>query len=689
MIESNVIELIDFGDLIQGMDIYSKEKYIHILRFFRVLSKNKSLPLIIDITFILIYFIQLWTINLILVPTEDDIILKILNYLKRVTCFYEIISNKENYLILFIIALIIIIIDFILMIIVLFIKKKINLAFLIFIINFLNIIIFYYLIGPIIEISLTSIWCENNIHKYLYSSCYTSTNHLIITILSFLMLLLYILVSFIYSYYSRELEAIKAISSKGNNFRIYCNYEIYCLLSKIIIFTLGFFIKKNGKNYIYISLYQSFSVLNCLIMSIYTYKKIYYYNKIINYINHLGWYMSTSFSICILLKTLLKLNGISNFIIFSWIIIMLSLYKAISIKNYLLISENNIFEFKNVKSMEMYKNILLNNLINKTNKKSRIVILGIIKKFEEFSKNNPELNYQYKKLLNNENLKKKISTEIDLPILSIIYILYSFYSEKFIKKEEITLHMCYFLINKFNNPTYAMYLCSRLRAESINGYYHKYYLSEDIKEYLIFKLKRISNKESIKHVQIGSVILYYLYTELFKIKIYDATTNQIDYFDLLKNNITTSKSTENFLKTSKSILKFRKEIMSIWGKIIEMNPFSDEYYKDYILYLDTIIQDEFLSKEESQKFIILKNNKSNEKNNIYHSMFLTDTSSVLLVDGYLSPGKILYASQNFPFLFMYTGKEILSLFIDDLLPNVIQMFHKELIEDGIKFSNIN
>ena len=129
--------------------------------------------------------------------------------------------------------------------------------------------------------------------------------------------------------------------------------------------------------------------------------------------------------------------------------------------------------------------------------------------------------------------------------------------------------------------------------------------------------------------------------------------------------------------------------MNILEKIIKLNPFSDEYYKDYTLYLDNIIQDEFLSKEVSKKYILLNNKKSHEKYNTYHQMFLIDTSSVLLVDGYFSNGKILYASQNFPFLFMYKGKELLSLYVDDLLPNCIQNFHKELIEDAVKFSNIN
>ena len=108
-----------------------------------------------------------------------------------------------------------------------------------------------------------------------------------------------------------------------------------------------------------------------------------------------------------------------------------------------------------------------------------------------------------------------------------------------------------------------------------------------------------------------------------------------------------------------------------------------------MLYLDSIIQDDFLSKEESKKYILKKNSKAHLKNNIYHKMFIIDKSALLLVDGYFSYGKILYASPNFPLLFMYSEKEILSLFIDDLLPNVVQPFHKDLIEEALKYSNIN
>jgi hypothetical protein len=52
-------------------------------------------------------------------------------------------------------------------------------------------------------------------------------------------------------------------------------------------------------------------------------------------------------------------------------------------------------------------------------------------------------------------------------------------------------------------------------------------------------------------------------------------------------------------------------------------------------------------------------------------------------------GKFLYTTPNFPSLFNFTGKEILNMCVDDLLPGVVAEFHKDLIENAIKYSNIN
>ena len=69
-------------------------------------------------------------------------------------------------------------------------------------------------------------------------------------------------------------------------------------------------------------------------------------------------------------------------------------------------------------------------------------------------------------------------------------------------------------------------------------------------------------------LQISSDILYNIYIDIFKLKIYDATTSQIDYFDILKSSVTTAKSTQSFLKQGENILKVRNDILTLWSKII-------------------------------------------------------------------------------------------------------------------------
>ena len=93
-------------------------------------------------------------------------------------------------------------------------------------------------------------------------------------------------------------------------------------------------------------------------------------------------------------------------------------------------------------------------------------------------------------------------------------------------------------------------------------------------------------------------------------------------------------------------------------------------------------------KTEEKRYYKLKTEKLHERNNPYYSIFNQEISTVLLADGNSLNGKIFYISPNFPSLFMFTGKEILNTSIDDLLPDVVLNFHKFLIEDAIKYSNL-
>ena len=155
MIDSNVIEWLDFGDSTQQIDAYILAHKKKLFRFFHELLKNKNFPNL-EIILIILYFIQLMIIILI-IDEKNDFIVEILMNLRNIFLFSEIIDNIEIYKkILFIISTIIII-DILLMLIIFFSIKYFKPHLILILINFINIIIFYYLLGPSVEISLLSL----------------------------------------------------------------------------------------------------------------------------------------------------------------------------------------------------------------------------------------------------------------------------------------------------------------------------------------------------------------------------------------------------------------------------------------------------------------------------------------------------------------------------------------------------
>ena len=421
-------------------------------------------------------------------------------------------------------------------------------------------------------------------------------------------------------------------------------------------------------------------------MSIYALNSLFYYDHSLNSWVHCGWYFSAWFSICIFFKSLLKIRVVSLAVICGVILISLGLYFHHYYSVFNLVTKFNIFEANNLKDIEKYNNLLLF-LLRSNEHNDKILLLGVIERFEEYITSNPETNEQYQKLVNDKHLQKKFSSNNELTVLSIIAIVYTYNIEKSKDIADLTFSMCYFLVNTCKNPTYAIWLCTKIKEKTHIQSYYKYVLMEEIKYYLLNNLTKNKNKLSLRHVQISSVILYNQYIDMFKMKIYDATCSQIEYFDLLKNTTTTAKTTKNFLKIGEDILNLRKDILNLWDKIILLNPFNTESQKDYMIYIEIILQDDALMRSEEKKYNTIKTEKLSERNNIYYSMFIRDFSSILISDGYSYNGKILYTSPNFPAMFLFAGKEVLNYTIDDLLPDVVQSFHKYLIEDAIKFSN--
>ena len=139
MIESNIIKWLDFGDTTQKMEIYTKEKTLRIFRFFRALAQNRF-PNAIEVTLIIIYFLQLLAVTSYFASYDNDIIPNIFYYLKKILLLSDIITDKNTFVKLFYIVLLIIIFDLLFMIIIFITLDKIKAMPIIYLVNLINIL---------------------------------------------------------------------------------------------------------------------------------------------------------------------------------------------------------------------------------------------------------------------------------------------------------------------------------------------------------------------------------------------------------------------------------------------------------------------------------------------------------------------------------------------------------------------
>ena len=688
MIESNIINWIELGDSMQKLDVYGKKKMITLFNFLRILMIYNSFNTTFFIILHFIFFIQLAMLCLIFVSPENDWIVSIFLFFKDIFLFEDIIQNSLGYKIAIIIVsfMTLTVIGTVVFLMICIIRDQINFKLPITILNIIIILLIYYIIGPIVTICLYFSRCSNGTHEFLQTECFTNISHILISAASIINLVFFLLFSLAMSLYYNE---IGTLSNANVKTRINCNYEIFSNIAKIIIFILEYIIQIYGEGkLIFKIILELYIFFNCVGFTYYVYRTVLFHDERMNIMVHYGWLFTAWFSLGIFIKTALDIHDITAFILVGWFILGIIYYFIIKFREEYLITDFNILEAKEIKDIELFKETLLNLLFENTFK-SKIYLIGFIKKFEEHLKTAPELSERYKKLITDEYLCKRLNKDTTLPIYAIIYIVYEYHIKHAQLKLDVALNMSYFLINKLKNPTYAIELCSSLTVEGYKHLYFKYMLMEGIKEYLVNKIDKSNDRTSVKHVQISSVILYNIYIDMFKVKIYEATTNQIDYFEVLKSSVTTSKSTQSFLKVGENILKVRNDILTLWNKIVELNPFSDESAKDYMLYLQGILQDDVFANSEDKKYKSLKNNRLSERNSVYHQMFVSELSSIVLIDGHNNNGKLLYMTPNFPNLFSFNNRELLNTTIDDLLPDTIKTFHQDLIENAIKFSNLN
>ena len=681
--EENILKWLEFGDSVQILDIYNKKLRSAWFKIFYNISKNLYFSKYLFYLLVIIFFAQIIEINIGRTETDNDKILKIIKYLETILVPEKVIDNEKNHNLVLTITICFFaftwLIEFINIIFLFkFTRKGLNALSKLY--SFLLLLYIYYLFGPSLHIFFAPIFVHIK-DKFLNMDI----KEYIKFIFCFIFIIVLIIALIINSFYFDDINTINEYKHKC---KINNRYTTIIIIIKMIYFfldqILNFFIEEKK---IYNYIYQIIFVIFNLCVSFYTYKNVYFYDNTLDILHHFGWYFTSWFSICIFFKNISNTKDITLFVIFGFILIGFSSFFNKQYKIFKLITEFNILSGNNLKDIEIYSNLLFE-LSQKNDQGSKTLLAGIIKKSEECLKTNPELKEIYNRYINKGIEHKLFNSINELKILSLIGVIYINSEEKSNNKIDITLNRCYFLINKCKNISLAVYLATKINTNNHIQAYYKYVLLEDIKEHLVNKLNKSRKKLSMKNIQLSSVILYNQLYDLFKIEIYDITCNQIEYFDILKNNISTEKTTENFLRTGENILSIKNNILNIWNKMMELNPLDTEAEKDYMIYLDVILQDEFLKKEELKKLKSKQNEYNSNKKNIHFDIFNQEKSVILLCDGYSFNGKIFYYTPNFASLFGFTGKELSNISIEDLIPDAIQGFHKYLIEENLKYTNI-
>ena len=688
MIENDIINWLDISENMKYIDIYGKASRAKFFKIIHVMMDFKTFGSFWYLLLTLFYFLQIMMLVINDIYESNDYSVILLKYISNLFLINEYLASENFYTL---VILVLSILTLLIILIYIYIQISLNLGKFyirlpVSLLNYFNLLLMDYLIGPIIMVTLLSTKCDDlNDHFLLHKKCFKDISHISVVIFAILNLIFYLMYTIFLAMYYNE---IGAVNENKLSARINCNYELFIHIFKCFLFFLTYINEYYYPNNKIVRLIiQAYVCICCTSLCIYCYNEVLYYNITLNTINLYGNAFIAWFSFCIILKEFLKIKETSVLHILGWIIISIILFLLEDDRRDYLLTDFNIFQANSLKQIEIFVQQLYN-LISVNNIKNKTILVGMIEKFETYFRGNYELNVKYTKLHEDEIINKKITNKLELKILSIVYLIYEYHLSQDEFKNDILIIISYFLINKFKKSTLAINFCSKISVKSHKYLYLKYILMEEIKDYLVFKITKATDIDSMNHIQISSMILYYIYADLFKIKIYDAACSQIEYFDHLTNQNIDSKITQNFLRTGDDILLLREKIMKLWKKIFELNTFCEDCANNYYSYLTDILQDDELQKNEEKKIKNEMGKKSTERTNIYYSLFQEENSSILLVDGYSEMGKILYVTPNFKNIYDYSNMELLNGKIDNLLPKTIAEFHNELVDNSIRFSRL-
>ena len=515
MIESNIMKYIDINDSVQILTVYNKKFLIKLFKMFEILKSFKVNNILFQIILKILFFLQIFELALINISNEEekeDYLIKLIKSVKSLLLLTNNINSKSKFLLFSIGSIIYCSLIFIcfLYVIYLVLKKPLNhKIFPIQLLSILNVSLLHYGLCQVININLLITKCKTNeenklIHEYLKKECYKNSIHLILLIFNLSLLFFVFVYSFLLAIYYYEIGSLK---NEPTVIRINCYYELFENSISCVFYILTYIIKEHTdsskKKHIYF-----FQIVICffsLLILIYIYKCVYFYEEIFNYLIYFGWSATAWFTFSILLKNILDIENSLIFFIVGIIIIFTALYFIEKLRIDYCLTNANIFDLDNIKQLETFTSTIIK-IANEKKKDSDIILGGIIQSIQENINNNPKLNQNSLNFITNKFMIKKFKTKDKdiFNLYNILFILYDYYLDKAEFGQNILFILCLFLVNKLKNPTYAFYLCAKKKTTKHKEMFIKYILIEKLKRYFFNKLTQTNKIETKLQLAVSS-----------------------------------------------------------------------------------------------------------------------------------------------------------------------------------------
>ena len=536
------------------------------------------------------------------------------------------------------------------------------------------------LLNPLIEILYTFIVCDDELYFSKKFECW-ETNHIIISLISFLNSILLFYLSFIYINFNFSVNEniLHSISKK-----LILNSEIVFMFARgITVILLEFLCIKNILMFVVIVIF-SFSLFN-----LYCIQNEFKFVLEINFSNLCIYCLNLIYfwgSFCLFsAKLLTNVNFDGMFLIFLFGIVLIIIYQLTLTKKNLLNSKINFLKNDDKETFRIII-IILNDLEKRNKKRENLVnIYGYFTEKNEMLKNSD--NKIYNSILiknsNNNNFNKNMKniSENELETLILNHIDNLFHQALNYYKNSLLLTITYaiFQFNKLEQYYKSyMTIAKALKIDSLNF----------SQEFFIYRIKRKIEERIFEEGKDNTKISLKFQSNLIIKMISDVSIIYNEFW----NELLICKENEDIQKLDEfgsEINKLMKKIEEKIEMLLKNNFYNKKVIFLYGIYLRDIVNDEIKAK----KFIEKENDENEEKNDSrildLNNLISSNDFQFIVISGEKNnQWNIIKISMGICAILGYSEKDLLNKNYEILLPDILRKEHeKMLIKKLQKFKN--